>query len=139
MRLPWVLAVARLMTSRRRFARASRQPTGVANTISLSIHERTREIAILRAIGATRSQIRSIVHQEGVVTSLVGGGVGAALGVALGGVFVASVAENGFLFALALAVMALIVAATLLAGLLAAVLPALRAADAPILEAVTGA
>jgi putative ABC transport system permease protein len=112
---------------------------GVANTISLSIHERTREIAILRALGATRGQVRAIVHQEGMVTSLVGGSVGAALGAALGGVFVASVAGSGFVFAFPVPVIALIVAATLLAGFLAAALPGRRAAEAPMLEAVADA
>jgi putative ABC transport system permease protein len=112
---------------------------GVTNTISLSIYERTRELAILRAIGAPRAQIRSIVHQEGVVTSLVAGAVGAALGAGLGAVFVASVASYGFQFAFPLPVMALIVAATVLAGYLAAVLPARRGAEAPILEAVADA
>lgn len=112
---------------------------GIANTISLSIHERTREIGMLRAIGASRRDIRSMIGQEGVVTGLVGGSVGAALGTALGAVLVAPLGADGFLFAFPTLQLAAMVGLTLLAGLAAAFLPARRAAGIGILDAAADA
>ena len=53
---------------------------GIANTLSLSIHERTRELGLLRAVGATRARLRSMVRWESVIIALFGtiGGLGSA-------------------------------------------------------------
>src|SRR5690606_34326089 len=45
---------------------------GIANTLSLSIHERTRELGLLRAIGQTRSQVRSAIGWESVIVAVFG-------------------------------------------------------------------
>ncbi|MEZ5297174.1 MAG: FtsX-like permease family protein [Ilumatobacteraceae bacterium] len=45
---------------------------GIANTLSLSIHERTREIGLLRAVGQTRSAVRSTVRWESVIIAVFG-------------------------------------------------------------------
>jgi putative ABC transport system permease protein len=54
---------------------------GIANTISLSVHERTRELGLLRAVGMTRSQLRAAIRWESVLVALIGTGLGLALGV----------------------------------------------------------
>ena len=55
---------------------------GVVNTLVLTIYERTREIGMLRAIGASRSQIRRMVRYESLITAMIGAIIGAAIGVA---------------------------------------------------------
>ena len=57
---------------------------GIANTLSLSIHERTRELGLLRAVGETRAQVRSMVRWESVVIAMFGAVGGIGLGVFLG-------------------------------------------------------
>ena len=49
---------------------------GIANSLFLSIHERTRELGMLRAIGATAAQVRRMIRYESVITSLIGGVLG---------------------------------------------------------------
>ena len=56
---------------------------GIVNTLALSIHERTRELGLLRAVGTSRRQVRRIVRYEAVITALIGAVLGAVLGVDL--------------------------------------------------------
>jgi putative ABC transport system permease protein len=104
---------------------------GIANTLSLSVHERTRESALLRALGLTRPQLRRMLSVEALVLGL----IGALVGVVLGGVFGwaamrAMIAGAGFV--VPGGQIALFVVLSGLAGVLAAVLPARRAARASI-------
>ena len=62
---------------------------GVANTLGLSIYERTRELGMLRAIGMSRRQVRTMIRYEAVITAL----IGAILGLVLGVVFAALIAQ----------------------------------------------
>ncbi|CAM5646917.1 ABC transporter permease OS=Streptomyces alboniger OX=132473 GN=CP975_14205 PE=3 SV=1 [Streptomyces alboniger] len=57
---------------------------GIANTLTLAIHERTRELGLLRAVGQTRSQLRAMVHWESVLVAAFGTVGGLALGAFLG-------------------------------------------------------
>ena len=57
---------------------------GIVNTLVLSVHERTREIGMLRAIGATRRQLRQMVRYESVITSVIGGVLGTLVGIVFG-------------------------------------------------------
>ncbi len=57
---------------------------GIVNTLVLSIHERTREIGMMRAIGTSRRQIRRIIRYESVITALLGAALGVAIGLLLG-------------------------------------------------------
>ncbi|HEV3354991.1 MAG TPA: FtsX-like permease family protein [Acidimicrobiales bacterium] len=118
---------------------------GIANTLSLSVYERTRELGVLRAVGQTRGQLRSMVRWESVIVSTfgaVGGlGVGAFLGWAL--VTVAShanaadgPARNLGVFALPVAQLGVVLAAGALVGVLAALRPARRAARLNVLAAI---
>lgn len=107
---------------------------GVANTLSLSVVERTRESALLRALGLTRRQLRGTLAAEGVLLA----GTGAVLGLVLGGVYgwlgatsvLAAVAGGQVTPDLPWERLALVVVGAVLAGLLASVLPARRAARA---------
>ena len=62
---------------------------GIANTLALSIHERTRELGMLRAIGMSRRQVRTMIRYEAVITAL----IGAILGMILGLIFAALIAQ----------------------------------------------
>jgi len=69
---------------------------GIANTLSLSVYERTRELGLLRAVGMTRGQLRSSVRWEAVVVALFGAFGGLGLGVFLGWALVKGAGKGGF-------------------------------------------
>jgi putative ABC transport system permease protein len=112
--------------------------SGIANTLSLSVYERTREIGLLRAVGQTRAQVRSMVRLESVLVSVFGtvGGVG--LGTFLGWALARAGAEAEGLasFTLPVGPLAAIVVLGAAAGILAAIRPARRAARLPLLAAL---
>lgn len=99
---------------------------GVGNTLSLSVIERTRESAVLRAMGLTRGQMRRMLALEGMLIALVGVVLGIALGIAYG--VLGTLTLFGDTFGISLAIpwdrVAIIVAIGLLAGVIASVLPA---------------
>lgn len=111
---------------------------GIANTLSLSIHERTRELGLLRAVGQTRRQVRATVRWESVIVAVFGtiGGVG--LGTFLAwGLMRALAAEEGFGdFAVPTGSLAIVVGLAIVAGVAAAWRPAQRAARTDILTAI---
>jgi putative ABC transport system permease protein len=111
---------------------------GIANTLSLAIHERTREIGLLRAVGETRRQLRSMIRLESVILSVFGVVGGLALGTFLGwGLSQATNVAQGFAtFTLPVTRIGTILVLGALAGILAAVRPARRAARMPVLTAV---
>jgi len=111
---------------------------GIANTLALSIHERTRELGLLRAVGMTRGQLRSSVRAEALVISAFGALEGLLLGVVCGWAIVAALRSSG-VTQLVFPVPQLLIVAVLaaLAGLLAAIAPSRRAARLNILQAVT--
>lgn len=110
---------------------------GIVNTLGLSVVERTRELGLLRAVGATRGQVRGLVAREALLVSALGGGTGLGLGVLAG--IAAQRAFTDTLPALGLPWAQLAVAAALVAiiGVLAALGPATRAARTDVLAAVT--
>ncbi|SCL27751.1 putative ABC transport system permease protein [Micromonospora pallida] len=111
---------------------------GVANTLSLSVVERTRENAVLRAVGLTRGRMRAMLAAEAVLTALVGAVLGVALGVGVSAGAMAFLAELGGEFTLVLPWGQLggILAVAVLAALAASVLPARRALSRPVVEAL---
>ena len=111
---------------------------GIANTLALSIYERTRELGLLRAVGATRGQLRSMVRAEALVTSAFGALEGLLLGAFFGWAVVYAMRSLG-VTQLTFPVPQLLIVAILaaLAGLLAAIAPSRRAARLSILQAVT--
>jgi putative ABC transport system permease protein len=111
---------------------------GIANTLALSIYERTRELGLLRAVGATRGQLRSMVRWESLVISLLGAVQGLVLGVLFGWAIVAALHSQG-ITRLVFPVTQLLVLAVLagLAGIVAGIAPSRRAARLDVLHAVT--
>ncbi len=111
---------------------------GIANTLSLSIHERVRELGVLRAVGGDRRQVRSMVRWESVVIAVFGtiGGVGLGLLLGWGLVEAASRGEFPITFALPISQLIPVVVLGALAGVLAAWRPARRAARVGIIDAI---
>jgi putative ABC transport system permease protein len=111
---------------------------GIANTLALSIYERTRELGLLRAVGATRGQLRAIVRYEALVMSLFGAVEGLVLGVLSGWAIVAALRSQGITH-MVFPVPQLLAVTVLagLAGVVAAIAPSRRAARLNILQAVT--
>jgi putative ABC transport system permease protein len=113
---------------------------GIANTLSLSIHERTRELGLLRAIGQTRGQARAMVRWESVIVATFGAVGGIALGVFLGWALVEAAGAGAGAtmseFAPPVVRLLVIVAVGALAGVLAGLRPARRAARLDVLAAI---
>ncbi len=111
---------------------------GIGNTLSLSVHERTRELGLLRAIGQSRAQLRSALRWESMIVAVFGTIGGLALGTFLGwGLMRALQADEGFgVFAAPVTPLAVILALAAIAGVVAAVRPARRAARLDVLDAI---
>ncbi|MEZ5114676.1 MAG: ABC transporter permease [Candidatus Nanopelagicales bacterium] len=110
---------------------------GIANTLALSIVERTREIGLLRAVGMSRRQVRWMITSEAVVTALFGAVVGSVLGLGLGWVVVTALSADGLTaFSLPVAQIATWLVVSALAGVVAAGLPARKAARLDVLRAI---
>lgn len=115
---------------------------GIANTLSLSIHERTRELGLLRAVGQSRRQLRSMVRWEAVFTSLLGTTCGVGLGLVLGWAFFRTVAESEgveAVFTVPTGSLLVILGLGALVGVVAAARPARRAARMDVLAAIAQA
>ena len=110
---------------------------GIVNTLALSVHERTRELGMLRAVGMSRKQVRRMVRAESVITA----GIGAILGIVLGIVFALVVsrplASQGFVFILPIPTLITFFVLAGVAGVVAAIPPARRASKVDVLRAVT--
>ena len=71
---------------------------GIVNTLALSVHERTRELGLLRAVGMSRRQVRRMVRAESVITAAIGALLGIVLGIAFAAIVSRPLAEDGFVF-----------------------------------------
>ncbi|MEI8084010.1 MAG: FtsX-like permease family protein, partial [Actinomycetes bacterium] len=112
---------------------------GIANTLSLSIHERTRELGLLRAVGQTRGQLRSMVRWESVIIALFGTISGLVLGVVLGWALMRAVAAEESIAVFSLPVGQLILVGVVggVAGIVAGLRPAWRASKLNVLAAIS--
>ena len=109
---------------------------GIINTLVLTIYERTREIGMLRAVGMTRTQIRMMIRYESIVTSLMGAALGIVVGVFLAALVTHALHSQGIVFAIPFLQIVYFVLAAIVVGILAAVLPARRAAGLNVLQAL---
>ena len=109
---------------------------GIVNTLTLSIYERTRELGLLRAIGMSRSQVRTVVRYESVITALIGAALGLVLGVFFSVIVSRPLADEGFTLSFPILTLLLLTLLAIVAGIIAAILPARRAARLDILEAL---
>jgi putative ABC transport system permease protein len=110
---------------------------GIVNTLALSVLERTRELGLLRAIGLRRAQMMRMVTVESVVISVFGALLGLAVGSGLGAAVVRALRDQGFTnLALPWSRMAVYLVLAGFVGVIAAVLPAIRAARINVLGAI---
>jgi putative ABC transport system permease protein len=109
---------------------------GIVNTLVLAIHERTRELGMLRAIGTSRRQVKQIVRYESVITAM----IGSVLGVVLGGIFAVLVTiplkSEGFTISIPIGQLVILLVVAAIFGVIAAIWPARRAAKLDVLSAL---
>lgn len=110
---------------------------GIVNTLALSVVERTREIGLLRAVGMQRRQVRTMVRTEAILIAIYGGVLGTVVGTGLGIAVVRALQDQGFRLALPYSRLASYILVAALLGVVAAILPARRAARLDVLKAVS--
>jgi putative ABC transport system permease protein len=111
---------------------------GIVNTLALSVFERTRELGLLRAVGMSRRQVRSMIRGESVIIAVLGAVLGLLVGVLFGWAIVAALSDQG-IKSLVIPGGQLVVYVVLaaVAGVIAAVFPARRAARLDVLAAIS--
>jgi putative ABC transport system permease protein len=107
---------------------------GIVNTLVLTVFERTREIGMLRAVGMSRRQLRRMIRHESIITALLGATFGIPLGVILA--LMVGVAIKFAAFTIPVGTLVVFVIAAVLAGIIAAIFPARRAARLNVLQAL---
>ena len=109
---------------------------GIANSLFLSIHERTREFGLLRAVGATRSQVRQMVRYESVITAVIGGVLGIGVGLLFALLVTQSLDDLGLAFEPPPGQLGIFLVLAVIVGVIAAAAPARRSARLQVLEAL---
>ncbi|HUR14524.1 MAG TPA: FtsX-like permease family protein [Mycobacteriales bacterium] len=110
---------------------------GIINTLALSVIERTRELGLLRAVGLARRQLRRMIRVESVLIALYGALLGIVIGLAFGMALVQALKDQGIdTFAVPYGRILMVLVAAAIAGILAAALPARRAARLNVLTAI---
>jgi putative ABC transport system permease protein len=109
---------------------------GIVNTLVLSTFERTRELGTLRALGFSRRQVRRMVRHESVITALIGAVLGIGAGLVLAAGVVAWLGRYGLSYAVPAPSLVAVAIIAALAGVIAAALPARRAARIDVLKAL---
>ncbi|GHJ57633.1 ABC transporter [Nocardioides sp. OK12] len=109
---------------------------GIVNTLSLSVLERTREIGLLRAVGLSRRRLRLMVTLESVTIAVMGAVLGLVLGVLIGVLLQRSLREDLSELALPWTSLVAFLAVAVVFGVLAAIVPAVRASRMNVLEAI---
>ena len=109
---------------------------GIVNTLVLATFERMQELGTLRAVGMSRRQVRRMVRHESVITALIGAVTGMAVGLGLAAIVTSLLSDEGLTFAVPAGALAGFAVVAVIAGVLAAVLPARRAARTNVLVAL---
>ena len=109
---------------------------GIVNTLVLAVYERTREIGLVRAIGMSRGQVRATVRYESVITSIIGAILGIVVGIVFAWVVVTRFAGQGITFSIPVTQLVVLLVLSVVVGVIAAILPARRAARIDILQAI---
>ena len=109
---------------------------GIFNTLALSIHERTRELGLMRAVGMSRRQVRRVIRWESVITAAIGAVLGSVLGVVFALIMSRPLADEGFIVSIPVGTLLVLLVLALVAGVLAAIGPARRASRLDVLDAL---
>jgi putative ABC transport system permease protein len=110
---------------------------GIANTLSLSVYERTHELGLLRAVGASRRQIRAMVRMESEITALLGAVQGVVIGIALGWAIIFALRDQGFSkMTIPVPTIVVVLVIAVVCGIIAALRPARRASRLDVLAAI---
>jgi putative ABC transport system permease protein len=110
---------------------------GIANTLSLAIHERTRELGLLRAVGMNRSQLRSSIRWEAILIALLGTVVGIVLAIVVSRSLLQSLHSSGLItYRIPVGSLVLLAVMAGVVGVLASFFPSRRAARMAILDAI---
>ncbi|MEV4278324.1 ABC transporter permease [Actinoplanes xinjiangensis] len=110
---------------------------GVINTLALSVLERTRELGLLRAVGLGRAQTMRMITVEAVVIAVFGALLGVTVGAGMGSAVARALKDDGITqIVLPWDRMATYLALAALVGVIAAVVPAIRAARLNVLNAI---
>jgi putative ABC transport system permease protein len=109
---------------------------GIVNTLALSIYERTRELGMLRAIGMSRRQVRTMIRYEAVITALIGGILGLVLGLIFATLIAQPLKDEGFTLSYPVGSLILLLVFAAIVGVVAAILPARRASRLDVLESL---
>ncbi|HZA19562.1 MAG TPA: FtsX-like permease family protein [Actinomycetota bacterium] len=110
---------------------------GITNTLALSVYERTRELGLLRAVGMTRKQTRSMIRWESVIIVTIGAILGIVIGTFFGWALVQALSDEGITeFAIPGGQLLIYLVVAALFGVIAAIPPARRAARLNVLEAI---
>lgn len=110
---------------------------GIINTLGLSVIERTREIGLLRAIGMSRTKLRRMITLESVTIAVLGAVLGMALGLTIGVLLQRSLSDELTSLGLPLNQLLVFLAIAVVVGVLAALIPAIRAARLNVLDAIS--
>jgi putative ABC transport system permease protein len=109
---------------------------GIVNTLVLATFERTRELGTLRAVGMTRKQVRRMMRHESIIVALIGAVLGMAVGLLLAALVTHALSGEGLEFSIPAGTLVAFLLVAIVAGMLAAILPARRASRLNVLEAL---
>ena len=109
---------------------------GMVNTLVLAVFERTRELGMLRAVGMTRRQTRRMIRHESVITALIGAALGLPLGLLMAALVTRALEDQGLAFRVPVLPLVIFAVIAVVAGVVAAILPARRAAQLNVLQAL---
>jgi putative ABC transport system permease protein len=109
---------------------------GIANSLFLAVHERTREFGLLRAVGATQRQVRRVVRYESVITAIIGALLGTGIGVLFAALATAALSDLGLGLAIPAAQLVVFLVLAIVVGVVGAAMPARRAARTNVLDAM---
>ena len=109
---------------------------GMINTLALSVIERTRELGMMRAVGMSRRQARSMIRHEGIITALIGAAMGLPLGIGLAALITRALSSYDVSFSVPVTALVIFALVSVLFGVLAATGPGRRAARIDVLRAL---
>ena len=109
---------------------------GIANSLFLSIHERTSELGVLRAIGTTADQVRRMVRYESVITAVIGGILGIGLGIVFAWLLIESLSEFDLRLSIPVGQLVGFLVLSVIVGVIGSIAPARRASRVDVLEAI---